>query len=45
MMIYAYARVSTTEQRLYRQIDALTKYGVDEIYQEKMTGTKNNEVR
>lgn len=42
MMIYAYARVSTTEQRLYRQIDALTKYGVDEIYQEKMTGTKKN---
>ena len=42
MMIYAYARVSTTEQRLDRQIDALTKYGVDEIYQEKMTGTKKN---
>lgn len=41
-MIYAYARVSTTEQRLDRQIDALTKYGVDEIYQEKMTGTKKN---
>ena len=26
-MIYAYARVSTTEQRLDRQLDALTKYG------------------
>lgn len=41
-MIYAYARVSTAEQCLNRQLDALLKYGVDEIYQEKMSGTKKN---
>ncbi|AGK96791.1 recombinase family protein [Clostridium pasteurianum] len=41
-MLVGYARVSTEEQNLDRQIDALTKYGVDErnIYQEKITGTK-----
>lgn len=43
-MLIGYARVSTEEQSLDRQIDALTKYGVDErnIYQEKITGTKRN---
>lgn len=43
-MLVAYARVSTEEQSLDRQIDALTKYGVDKrnIYQEKMTGTKRD---
>lgn len=43
-MLVAYARVSTEEQSLDRQIDALVKYGVDErnIYQEKMTGTKRD---
>ena len=35
-----YARVSTESQNLDRQIDALNQYGVDEIYTEKMTGTK-----
>lgn len=33
-----YARVSSTQQNLDMQLDALKLYGVDEIYQEKMTG-------
>ncbi|MDD6735219.1 MAG: recombinase family protein [Clostridiales bacterium] len=41
-MIFAYARVSTSDQCLDRQLDALTKYGVDKIYQEKISGTKKN---
>ena len=40
--IFGYARVSTTEQILDRQLDMLNKYGVDHIYCEKMTGTKRN---
>jgi len=41
-MLIGYARVSTEEQNLDRQIDALVKYGVDNrnIYKEKITGTK-----
>jgi len=39
-MTLGYARVSTDEQNLDRQIDALNKYGVDIIFNEKMTGTK-----
>ncbi len=35
-----YARVSTTEQNLDRQLDMLSAYGVDKVYTEKMTGTK-----
>jgi len=38
-MNFGYARVSTQDQTLDRQIDALNKYGVDEIYEEKFTGT------
>ena len=38
--IFGYARVSTESQNLDRQLDALQKYGVDHIYNEKMTGTK-----
>lgn len=38
--IYGYARVSTQDQELARQIDALEKHGIDIIYTEKMTGTK-----
>lgn len=38
--IFGYARVSTVQQNLDRQIDALRKYGVDMIFNEKMTGTK-----
>ncbi len=40
--IFGYARVSTEAQNLDRQIDALKKYGVDVIYNEKMTGTKKD---
>lgn len=41
-MKLGYARVSTEAQNLSRQIDALNAYGVDELYTEKMTGTKAN---
>ena len=43
-MLVGYARVSTEDQNLDRQIDILIEYGVDKrnIYQEKMTGTKVN---
>ena len=41
-MIFGYARVSTDDQSLDRQIDALNSYGVDELLTEKMTGTKRN---
>ena len=37
-----YARVSTVEQNLDRQLDMLRSYGVDKIYTEKMTGTKRD---
>ena len=39
-LIFGYARVSTQDQELARQIDALTNYGVNEIFKEKITGTK-----
>lgn len=38
-MIIGYARVSTQDQNLDRQIDALTKYGAEQIFTEKITGT------
>ena len=41
-MIIGYARVSTEQQNLDRQIDALNKYGVEELFTEKMTGTKKD---
>jgi len=43
-MIVGYVRVSKQEQNFFRQIDALTKYGIDErnIYKEKITGTKKD---
>lgn len=40
--VFGYARVSTEQQNLDRQLDILQKYGVDFIYNEKMTGTKRN---
>lgn len=40
--IFGYARVSTEQQNLDRQLDALEKYGVDMIFNEKMTGTKRD---
>lgn len=42
MQKIAYARVSTESQSLDRQIDALTEYGYDILFTEKMTGTKAN---
>ena len=39
---FGYARVSTEAQNLDRQLDALNRYGVDKIYNEKMTGTKRD---
>jgi DNA invertase Pin-like site-specific DNA recombinase len=41
-MIIGYARVSTTDQNLDRQIDALNKHRVERIFEEKVTGTKAN---
>lgn len=34
-LIFGYARVSTEDQHLDMQIDALNKYGVERIFQEK----------
>lgn len=41
-MIFGYARVSTEEQSLNRQIDQLQECGVEKIFEEKMTGTKKD---
>ena len=45
-MLVGYARVSTKEQNLDRQLDMLIDYGVDirNIYKEKVTGTKSDRV-
>ena len=40
--IIAYARVSTEQQELARQLDALEKHGYDKLIQEKYTGTKKD---
>lgn len=40
--IYGYARVSTGQQDLNRQIDLIKKYNCSEIFTEKISGTKNN---
>lgn len=37
-MIIGYIRVSTQKQNLEVQQDALSKYGVDKLYQEKASG-------
>ena len=39
---FGYARVSTTDQNLDRQVDALQRFGIDMLFQEKMTGTKRD---
>ena len=41
-MIYGYARVSTADQNLDRQIIALKHQGVDQILTEKISGTKKS---
>lgn len=38
-MIIGYARVSTIDQNLDRQIHSLTEYGCEKVIQEKFTGT------
>lgn len=38
-VVFGYARVSTQDQNLDLQIDALNKYGVDKIFEEKISGT------
>ncbi|WP_100408449.1 recombinase family protein [Bacillus solitudinis] len=38
----AYARVSTQDQYLDRQLEALEKYGYDKLITEKFTGTKKD---
>lgn len=42
MTIFGYARVSTTHQKFDSQLDALSSYGVDYIYKEQESGTKQN---
>lgn len=37
-MIIGYARVSSTDQNLDRQINAFNKFGVDKIFSDKMSG-------
>lgn len=37
-MIFGYARVSSTDQNLDRQLDAFKKFGVEKIYSDKMSG-------
>ena len=41
-MKFGYARVSTDKQVTDRQMDALRAYGVDEIFEEKVSGTKKS---
>ncbi len=42
MTVYGYARVSTDNQNLDRQFDALKNYGIDKLYCEKMSGTEKS---
>lgn len=44
-MKFGYARVSTEQQVTNRQLDALRAYGVDEIYEEKISGTLNSRAK
>lgn len=41
-MIFGYARVSTQDQNLEMQLDALDKYGCWRIFEEKITGTRKD---
>jgi DNA invertase Pin-like site-specific DNA recombinase len=42
IMIFGYARVSTQDQNLELQLDAFKKYEVEEVFQEKMSGSKKD---
>ena len=42
MTVYGYARVSTADQNLDRQKDALLVYGVDRLFCEKISGAKKS---
>ena len=39
-MLIGYARVSTTDQNLDLQVDALTKVGCEKIFEDKISGTR-----
>ncbi len=41
-MLIGYKRVSTQNQKLDRQTDLLNEFGVERIFEEKITGTKRN---
>ncbi len=43
-MLIGYARVSTQEQNLNRQIDILKENDAEKIFQEKITGTKRERI-
>lgn len=44
IMLIGYARVSTQEQNLNRQIDILKENDAEKIFQEKITGTKRERI-
>ncbi len=39
-MMIGYVRISTQEQNLHLQIDALQAVGCEQLYEEKVSGTK-----
>ncbi|MFB8734741.1 recombinase family protein [Bacillus sp. SL00103] len=41
-LIIGYARVSTVDQSLNLQIDSLSEFGCDEIFQEKVSGARDD---
>jgi DNA invertase Pin-like site-specific DNA recombinase len=41
MTVYGYARVSTADQTLDAQLDALRKAGVQKVWREKISGARS----